>query len=212
MGRRDHSEAALERRATPVGYVGYAFRAVSRPPTCQHLRRPVNLLRVVRHGILLAVSHLLVCPILRGSCVVAVVTTKGREDTGPLLLPKGLLYITGPKGAETWNVPRNVPIYVYFCKTQQLATPNHTKHTHTARPGLLTPSRLHLPEPPSVGRLRPVVTRGHPRVTQTSPRSQRLHLDSTSTPRRSQRLHLPESNPPTPTTWCHRLSRRDLTH
>ena len=89
VGRRDRSEAAPERRATPVGYVGYAFRAVSRPPTYQHLRRPVNLLRVVRHGILLAVSHLLVCPILRGSCVVAVVTTKGREDTGPLLLPNG---------------------------------------------------------------------------------------------------------------------------
>ena len=76
-----------------MGCSGYAFRAVSRPPTYEP---PSTFRDVVRHGIVLAVSYLLVCPILHGSCVVAVVTTKGREDTGPLLLPKGLFCITGP--------------------------------------------------------------------------------------------------------------------
>ena len=71
-----------------MGCSGYAFRAVSRPPTYE---APSTFRDVVRHGIVLAVSYLLVCPILHGSCVVAVVTTKGREDTGPLLLPNGLL-------------------------------------------------------------------------------------------------------------------------
>ena len=89
VGRRDHSEAALERRATPVGYVGYAFRAVSRPPTCQHLRHPLNLLRVVRHGILKAVSHLYVRITISWKHVYADVKAEESRDleAGTFLLP-----------------------------------------------------------------------------------------------------------------------------
>ena len=88
MAAGTEAERHRKRRALPVGCSGYAFRAVSRPPTYE---APSTFRDVVRHGIVLAVSYLLVCPILHGSCVVAVVTTKGKEDTGPLLLPNGLL-------------------------------------------------------------------------------------------------------------------------
>ena len=87
VGRRDRSEAAMDRRATPVGYVGYAFSAVSRPPTCQHLRHPLNLLRVVRHGILKAVSHLYVRITISWKHVDADVKAEESREAGTFLLP-----------------------------------------------------------------------------------------------------------------------------
>ena len=139
-----------------MGCSGYAFRAASRPPT---YAATLNFLEAVRHGILRAVSHS--CVRITTSWLHGEADVKAEEsrEAGPSLLPNliseesrpGSLRIFDVKDPQLRERSGTFQLFELPSQTQQLATPNHTKHTPTRPgsvrdPGCATPG-LHLGSP-----------------------------------------------------------------